>query len=434
LTHYDAVVVGAGPAGSTAAFFMASSGLKVVLLERGDYPGSKNMFGGTIYAEPLAEVVPEFWLEAPLERAVVRDGVWLLDRDSAVEIGFSGLRFAKAPFNKFTALRPRFDRWLAEKAVAAGAALETATVARELLYERKVLGRGAVCGVALDGGEKITAEVVVLAEGVQASLTRKAGLTEPLSADRVGLWVREVLSLPAEKIEDRFLLEKEEGAVLAMVGYPTGQSIGLAGIFTNRDSLSILLGMPLHLLMENRVSLPELLSSFKKHPLVRRLIAGGESMGYAAHLTTRGGVAARQKFYSDGVMVAGEAALMVSGRRGSDLAMLAGKLAAETAVQARARGDFSSRMLKNYKRKLEATFFMQNIRSAAGSVNYYDRYGDADYLMSTLANELAYKFFQVEKETDEEKTAKMTSLLLNKQLPVKSVRDLLAGLRDWGVL
>lgn len=46
--------------------------------------------------------MPEFWREAPLERAVTRDNLWLLGQDSAVEIGFTGLRFAKAPYNKFT--------------------------------------------------------------------------------------------------------------------------------------------------------------------------------------------------------------------------------------------------------------------------------------------------------------------------------------------
>ena len=45
---YDAIVVGAGPAGTTAALIMAQKGLKVLLLERGDVPGAKNMFGGML--------------------------------------------------------------------------------------------------------------------------------------------------------------------------------------------------------------------------------------------------------------------------------------------------------------------------------------------------------------------------------------------------
>jgi electron transfer flavoprotein-quinone oxidoreductase len=56
------------------------------------------------------------------------------------------------------------------------------------------------------------------------------------------LYVKEVLELPAEKIEDRFNLEKDEGASIGMVGYPPLPAIGKEGIWTNRDSLSIIVG------------------------------------------------------------------------------------------------------------------------------------------------------------------------------------------------
>ena len=388
LTYFDAIVVGAGPAGSAAALHMAKSGMRVTFLERGDFPGNKNMFGGVIYTEPTAEIVPEFWQEAPLERIVTRDTLWLLDKDSAVEIGFTGLRYGKAPYNKITALRPRFDRWLAEKAVQAGAQLQTKATVFNLLYTKKAIGRNQVRGVILDDGSKIEADQVVLAEGVLASLAKKAGLVKHTNAEHLSLWVREIISLPKEKIEDRFLLEKGEGAVLAMLGYPTGQAIGLAGIFTNEDSLSLTLGMSVQKITENRISLPDLLTRLKEHPYVRRLLQGGKSENYAAHLIPQGGKAVMPKFYSDGVMVVGDAAIMISGRRGTDLAMLSGKAAAETAVQAKTRQDFSAAMLKGYKRKLENSFFVRNNHEAADTVKYYHNSGsDSDYLVNTIAND-----------------------------------------------
>jgi electron transfer flavoprotein-quinone oxidoreductase len=434
LTTYDAVVVGAGPAGSSAALHMAKNGMKVALLERGDYPGSKNMFGGVIYTEPAAEIVPGFWQEAPLERHVTRDTLWFLDNDSAVEIGFTGLRFGKVPFNKSTAMRPRFDRWLAGKAVEAGAELHVKTPVRQLLHEHKKPGRGPVCGVILDDGSSVEANMVIVAEGVIASLTNMAGLVKPTPAEYLSLWVREVISLPKEKIEDRFLLEDGEGAVLAMLGYPTTQSVGLAGIFTNQDSVSLTLGMPINKIISNRISLPALLCRLKEHPYVRRLLAGGTSEAYQAHMIPQGGRAAQPKFFGDGIMVAGDAAIMISGRRGSDLAMLSGKAAAETAVHARVKQDYSSRILKNYRRRLDKSFYMKNINNAADTVSYYNDKADADYLINTLLNDLSYEFFRMGMDTNLEKINKMSGLVLDKQTPAKSMLDLYTGMRNWGVL
>jgi len=434
VSYFDAVVVGAGPAGSAAALQMARSGLRVALLERGSYPGSKNMFGGVLYTESTAQIVPEFWNEAPLERMITRDTLCFLDYDSAVELGFTGLRFGKAPFNKVTAMRPHFDRWLAKKAVEAGAVLQTNSMVRHLLYEKKTIGRGPICGVIIDDGSSVKADLVILAEGVSAVLTKEAGLAKPTPAKELSLWVREVISLPKEKIEDRFHLENNEGAVLAMLGYPTTQAIGLAGIFTNRESISLLLGVSVDKISQNRLVLSDLLTRLKEHPYVRRLIAGGRSESYAAHMIPMGGKSAQPKFYADGLMVVGDAAVMISGRRGSDLAMLSGKVAAETAVHARAKQDFSANILKAYERKLASSFYMKNIKKAASTVTYYDEQGDADYLISTMVNDLAYEFFRAGMDTDAEKIAKMTSLVLNKQSQAKTMLDLYLGLQNWGVM
>lgn len=434
LAHYNAVVVGAGPAGSAAALRMAAAGLSVALLERGDHPGSKNMFGGVIYSRPTAEIVPEFWQEAPLERAVTRDSLWFLDEDSAVELGFTGLRFGQAPYNKHTAFRPRFDRWLAGKAVQAGATLEVQAVAREVVYAKSALGRGPARGVRLDDGSTVEGDVVVLAEGVQAFLTKKAGLAKRIDASQLSLWVREVIALPAGKIEDRFLLERDEGSDIVMLGYPAGQAIGMAGLFTNRDSISLTLGMPLSRIAATGASLPDLLTRLKEHRFVRRLVQGGKTVEFAARMIPMGGKPAMPRLYDDGLLVAGDAAIMISGRRGSDLAMLSGALAADTVIQARAKQDFSAAMLRRYDRNIRQSFFGRNINRAGDPAKYYQRYGDANYLLTSTLNDVAYRFFQIGLETDQQKVERMKKLVLDKQPPVKTVVDLLAGLRGWGVL
>src|SRR5215211_3666063 len=68
MPDFDVIVVGAGPAGSAAALTLARAGRSVVLLERGPFPGAKNMYGGVVYGRVLDAVVPRWWEEVPVQR------------------------------------------------------------------------------------------------------------------------------------------------------------------------------------------------------------------------------------------------------------------------------------------------------------------------------------------------------------------------------
>lgn len=429
--RYDAVVVGAGPAGSAAAYILAQNGVDVALLERGDFPGSKNMFGGSIYARQTEEIFPAFWEEAPVERPIVTDQLWLLDNDSAVTVGFTGLRFAKAPYNKFSVLRSHFDRWMADKAAAAGAELITRALVRKLVYEGGRDSRDFLKGVQLDGGAVVEANMVVLAEGVNAFLTRQVGLRGELPPYSMTLFVQELLALPAGVIEERFQLAPGEGAVLGLLGYPTAGAPGKAGIWTNKETISVTIGSSLHELMKDHLSPYILLERFKAHPLVKRLLQGAETLEYKAHLIPKGGYDFVPSLYADNILVVGDAANMISGRHGTDLAMISGKCAAETIVQARAKGDYSAGMLANYEHKLKQTFFMQDIKAARDSLDYYKSHPDADYLLSSTANCAAYTFFTEEMVTGKDKTKKLSDVVKSRQLPIKTAADLYKGLMHW---
>ena len=115
--QFEVIVVGAGPAGIACANTLAKAGVKVLLLERGEHPCSKNVMGGVLYRQVTEEIVPEFWQKAPLERHVVEQRYWFTDKDSAVAVGYKGGNHAQEPYNAFTVLRAKFDRWLDRKSV-----------------------------------------------------------------------------------------------------------------------------------------------------------------------------------------------------------------------------------------------------------------------------------------------------------------------------
>src|SRR6202158_701262 len=112
---FDAVVVGAGPAGSAAAITMAKAGLQVALLERGARPGSKNVMGGILYNHYLEEIVGDAWKEAPLERPIVEERRWMMTPEAAIGLDYKNLRNREHP-HSFSVLRARFDPWFAEQA------------------------------------------------------------------------------------------------------------------------------------------------------------------------------------------------------------------------------------------------------------------------------------------------------------------------------
>src|SRR5258707_4470744 len=240
MQHFDAIVAGAGPAGSSAALAMARAGLRVALIERGEYPGAKNVSGAALYAPNLlADLLPEYGEEAPVERYLTRRVVTLLGQEAAVSLDFRTNHFSKPPYNGFTVLRPKFDRWLANKAEEAGALLISSTVVDDLLYKNE-----RVVGVRCrrqDGD--LYAPIVIAADGANSFLAKKAGLQHEFRGDEMTLGVKEVVRLDAHTIEERFNLNGDEGMTNEYVGYATGEVKGGGFLYTNRDppSLGVLL-------------------------------------------------------------------------------------------------------------------------------------------------------------------------------------------------
>lgn len=352
----EVIVVGGGPAGISAAITIARAGRKVVLIERGSFSGSKNVFGGAIYVQPTKELFPNFEEFAPLERKTVAHKYIMCTQNESISLNYIA---REKDSESYSVIRSKFDRWMAHEAQKEGVVLVTETLVKEIIVkENKIVGVKTEL-------EEHFADLVILADGVNSTLAKQIGLRNEIKPKDVALGVKEVIKLSKEKIEERFNLREGEGAIYEFLGDPMLGILGLGYLYTNKENISIGLGISLDALAEKKLKPYELLDQLKSHPSVQPLLKDGELVEYSAHLIPEGGYNKLPKLYSNGVLVVGDSAMLVNNVHweGTNLAMISGKFAGETAVEALKKGDFSANTLALYQKKLENSFVIKDLKS-----------------------------------------------------------------------
>ncbi|EST56655.1 protein fixC [Brevibacillus panacihumi W25] len=424
---FDVIVVGAGPAGTACAYTLAKAGANVLLMERGEYPGSKNVMGGVLYRKTMEDIIPEFYKEAPLERPIVEQRFMMLDKSSALTFSYKGLEWAQEPYNNFTVLRAKFDQWFADKAVKEGALLLNETVALECIVED-----GKVVGIRTDRPDgDVYADVVVLADGVNSLLAKSLGFHKEFRPDEVALAVMEVLKLDRKIIEDRFSLEGDQGCTFEIFGDSTKGILGTAWLYTNKDSLNIGVGAMLSGLIKHKIKPYELLDYVKNHPMLRPYIQGSEQQEYLAHLIPEGGYKSMPKVVGNGVIVVGDAAQLVNAihREGSNMAMASGVMAAETILQAREAGDFSEKMLDMYRVKLLDSFVGQDLKKYKDATHHFEKFPQYFEQYIPMMNRAASQMFTVDGTSKWEKQKKIWRDIGTPKEKWRMARDLMNAWR-----
>jgi len=358
---FDVIVVGAGPSGNAAALRLAEAGLSVLQIERGESPGSKNVQGAILYSDALEKLIPDFRDDAPLERHIIEQRMWVLDDDSFVGSHYRSDSFNKPPYNRYTMIRSQFDKWFSERVRKAGALLICETTVTNLLLDGQ-----RVIGVMTDrqGGE-IYADAVILADGVNSLLAKKAEFHPELQPKDVALAVKEIHFMPQEVIEQRFGVKGDEGVVIEMVGKITKGMMGTGFLYTNRESVTVGVGCMLSDFKKQKITPYQLLEQMKSHPSIQPMLAGGEMKEYTAHLIPEGGFNAMPDLYGDGWMIVGDAGMFVNAvhREGSNLAMTTGMHAADTLIELKSEGkEFTAVNLKRYKARLDESFVMKDMK------------------------------------------------------------------------
>src|SRR6266567_1569290 len=412
---FDAVVVGAGPAGTAAAITMAKAGLQVALLERGARPGSKNVMGGILYNHYLEEIVGDDWKQAPLERPIIEERRWLMTPEAAIGIDYKNLRNRAYP-HSYSVLRARFDAWFAEQAEKAGAMVVPETVVERLITKEN----RRVVGVATGRGDDLYADVTIVCEGIglgagllENTVLNGKPLRRKLRRNEVALAFKEIMQLDPGLIEERFNCESGEGCTVECFGDSTMGMSGFMFIYTNHDTLSVGGGALLSEFNKTLRAPNDLMEHFKQHSAVKPLLRGAETVEYLAHLIPEGGYRGIPKVYRPGYLVCGDAAMLSNPvhREGSNLAMESGRLAGETVVHAKEAGDYSERRRAEYRGRLDHSWIMADMKKYDKAVPLLEHNPQMLTKYPAVADSALDEFFRVDGTSKWDKQKKIFKML-----------------------
>lgn len=404
---FDCIIVGAGVAGLAAAMTLARNNMKFLLIEKGEFAGSKNVSGGVLWGNDLARLVPNYWeeKEGGWERFINHRRLTFMDDQSTFSIDFKSSHFNETPYTGVVVLRSKFDRWLADKVQEAidesDFAMES-FIAPNIKVDEVLIEDDKAIGIRT-GEEEFYSNSVIIAEGVNNLLTRQVGLQDDyVPADHMLTGIKEVIRYDQKVLEDRFQLSGLSGMSNEFVGFASDGVEGGGFLYTNRDTISIGLVLGLKDMREKRKSPHDILNHFKAHPVIADTIREGEVVEYSAHVVSSGDKRAMPKeLYKDGVIICGEAAnlLMNAGKaiQGMDYAMRSGILAGETIVKAKERSDYTSNTMKEYRTALNESYVIKDMNGFQDAVHMLhspQMYKDVPNLICDFGR----KFFSINNE------------------------------------
>jgi electron transfer flavoprotein-quinone oxidoreductase len=242
------------------------------------------------------------------------------------------------------------------------------------------------------------ADVVLMAEGINCFAAVKSGLRQDYTMENSALAVKEIISLPEATINERFNVPSNQGVTILCVGEFGHGTMGSGFIYTNKDSLSIGFGAIVEHLSQAKVQPNDLLEEMKAHPAVAQLLEGGETKEYSAHLIPEMKFDNLPRSYGDGYMLLGDSAGLVNFmfQEGANLAIMSGKFAGETAVEAKKQGDYSANALYAYQRKLETSFVLKDLKSLRKMPGFFRSHRQFFGEYPRMVNRMAYEMLTVD--------------------------------------
>jgi electron-transferring-flavoprotein dehydrogenase len=345
--EFDVVIVGAGPAGLSAAIRLKqiNPDISVVIVEKGSEVGAHILSGAVIDPVGLDRLLPEWRSEdSPVKTTVSEDRFYWLTAKAALRLPNFMMPPLMNNHGNFIVSLGSVCRWLAGKAEALGVEIYPGFAASEVLFD----DAGAVAGVATGDmglgksgqpkdsftrGMELRAKYTLFAEGARGSLGKqliaKFGLAQGREPQKFGLGLKELWQVAPEK--------HRKGLVQHSFGWPLDGWTGGGSFLYHFDDNLVSVGFVQHLNYSNPYLSPfDEFQRLKTHPLVRDTFAGGKRLAYGARALTEGGYQSVPKLaFPGGALIGCDAGFMNVPRiKGTHNAMLSGMLAAEAAAAA----------------------------------------------------------------------------------------------------